>query len=145
MRRAIILKGFQEQSIKPEPWIVFFDGYCHICSTAVWFITAVGDPQKIKVSSLQGETAKRFIGEAVLPDSLVVLGDGQIVTESAAVLAIGSRLGGIWSLAVRLIQYLPQPWLDSLYRVIAGNRYRFFSKRASCRLPSPREREFFLP
>jgi len=32
-----------------------------------------------------------------------------------------------------------------VYRWVARNRYRWFGKRDSCRVPSPEERERFLP
>jgi predicted DCC family thiol-disulfide oxidoreductase YuxK len=39
---------------------------------------------------------------------------------------------------------LPRPLRDTVYDWVAANRYRWFGQRASCRIPTPQERERFL-
>ena len=54
-----------------------------------------------------------------------------------------TALGGIWRLA-GLLRLVPRFIRDAVYDWIARNRYGWFGKRDSCRLPSPEERAVFL-
>jgi predicted DCC family thiol-disulfide oxidoreductase YuxK len=44
-----------------------------------------------------------------------------------------------------LARLVPRVIRNSVYRVIARNRYRWFGKRDTCRILSAEERERFLP
>lgn len=74
----------------------------------------------------------------------VILWDSEGVhRKSDAVLRVLEGLGGAWRLA-RLLRLVPRGLRDSVYDFTARNRYRWFGKRETCRLPSPAERERFL-
>ena len=62
---------------------------------------------------------------------------------STAALRIITALGGIWRLA-GLLRLVPRFLRDAVYDWVARNRYGWFGKRDSCRLPSPEERAVFL-
>ena len=64
--------------------------------------------------------------------------------KSDAVLRILVGLGGPWRL-LGLLRLVPRPLRDIAYDFIARNRYRWFGKRDTCRMPTPEERERFLP
>ena len=64
--------------------------------------------------------------------------------KSEAVLRVVECLGGGWRLA-RPLRLVPQALRDTVYDFVAKNRYRWFGKRETCRLPSDAERERFLP
>ncbi|MEL7063535.1 MAG: DCC1-like thiol-disulfide oxidoreductase family protein, partial [Bacteroidota bacterium] len=53
------------------------------------------------------------------------------------------RLGFPFALAW-VFMLVPGFIRDAVYKVIARNRYRWFGKRDSCRLPTPAERARFL-
>ncbi|QDK45289.1 thiol-disulfide oxidoreductase [Bdellovibrio sp. ZAP7] len=126
--------------------VVFFDGVCHLCNG---FVDAVitRDPQhRFLFAPLQGSTA-----EALLPaqdrenlDTVIYYESGKIYHRSAAVLKILSGLGGVYGLS-RLGWVLPGFIRDSLYKLVAKNRYSWFGKRDFCRLPTPNERTYLLP
>jgi predicted DCC family thiol-disulfide oxidoreductase YuxK len=68
------------------------------------------------------------------PATFLVLEDGKPYTQSDGSIRIITALGGIWRIfgAARVI---PKPWRDSLYGVLARNRYRWFGRRDTCYLP----------
>ncbi len=70
---------------------------------------------------------------------------GTTLVRSAAVLDIGRRLGGVWSLAARVAGVFPATWLDAAYNRIAAARERWFEspERACLTLPA-HLRERFL-
>jgi predicted DCC family thiol-disulfide oxidoreductase YuxK len=100
-----------------------------------------------RFASLQSAAAQAALAAASaptsLPDSVVVIDDGDVLTLSRAVLRIARRLGFPWSLAC-VAWVIPRPILDWGYRVIARNRHRWFGKADTCPLPRPDERELFL-
>jgi predicted DCC family thiol-disulfide oxidoreductase YuxK len=97
---------------------------------------------------LQGATARRLLGvrEGADPESVVLLEDGRAHTRSDGVLRAWHLLGGRWRALSRALRLVPRPIRDALYSSVARNRYRWFGKRPSCRLPESREeRRRFLP
>lgn len=78
-------------------------------------------------------------------DSLIVITTtGQVLERSDAVLSIASGLGLPWS-GLALAGYLiPRFVRDSVYNWIGRNRYKFFGKKDTCRLPTLEERSRFL-
>lgn len=78
------------------------------------------------------------------PGSIVYLSDGKPFNQSSAVLRILIRLGGAWQLMA--IFFIVPPFIrNAVYRYVANNRYRWYGKKESCRMPTTEEREYFLP
>lgn len=76
-------------------------------------------------------------------DSIVYIKNGHVFTESTAALRILGDIGGVWKVsAIGFI--LPKLFRDKLYRFIAKNRYGWFGKMSSCRIPTEAEKERFL-
>jgi predicted DCC family thiol-disulfide oxidoreductase YuxK len=79
-------------------------------------------------------------------DSVLVLGaDGVLRAKSDAALRAGEALGGGWkvlSVAARVV--LPVRIRDSVYDWIGRNRYRWFGRKETCRMPTEEERRSFL-
>ena len=130
---------------REEPWIVFFDGVCQVCDRAVDFIIQSGDPQLIKITPLQGDTAAEHLQGQELPDSIVLYNGKDYLVESDAVIAIGQRLGGIWKILANGLRIWPRWIRDGGYRIVARYRYKLLPPKPSCRLPTERDRSFFLP
>lgn len=78
------------------------------------------------------------------PQSFVFLEKNRRYEQSNAVLLALRRLGGVWRL-IALLYVFPRPLRDFVYRIVARNRYRWFGRRDECRLPTPEERDRFLP
>lgn len=143
--------------------VIFYDGDCGLCNGFVGFTLARDSHGLFRFASLQGETFAARIRKAVPagadPDrsgagfpggagtamASMVLWDGAAMHyKSEAVLRAIERLGGPWTLA-RPLRALPRPWRDSVYDLVARNRYRWFGKGGACPLPAPAARNRFLP
>jgi predicted DCC family thiol-disulfide oxidoreductase YuxK len=127
--------------------ILFFDGVCNLCNASVDFVIRHDKARLFRFASLQGETARKMVPEYANDGGLstVVLldADGRHVRSTAA-LRVLKRLGVTGPLAGLLLA-IPRPVRDAGYRLIAQNRYRFWGKKETCRLPSAEERAQFLP
>lgn len=127
--------------------IVFFDGVCGFCDTMVDFCLKRDPHARLRFAPLQGETARsRLNTEDVENLKSVVFWTPQgCYRKTSAVVRIGWMLGGVWSLLATLLWLIPRPLRNVGYALFAGNRYRMFGKKETCRLPTPAERERFLP
>ena len=126
--------------------IVFFDGECTLCNFFVDFLIRHDSKKQLKYASLQGETARQLIPHLSKPPyaSVVLVSDGVAQTESTAALEALAKLGGAWQL-MTIFKIIPPLIRDTAYRYTAKNRYKWFGKKESCRLPTPDERSYFLP
>ena len=134
--------------------IILFDGYCNLCNKSVDFILRHDRKHQFRFASLQSGKAKDLLKEInsekeiasrhlQLPDSVILIVDGNIYTESTAALQIIGILGFPWNL-LYVFTIVPLKWRDGIYRWIARNRYRWFGKKETCRIPNKEEREYFL-
>jgi predicted DCC family thiol-disulfide oxidoreductase YuxK len=128
--------------------IVFFDGYCHLCSGVVRFLLARDKNRMFLFAPLQGSTASEMLGlhpeQQAKPESLLVLDQGRLRKESDAVLHIVRNMPGLWRILIILF-LIPAPLRNWVYRFIACRRYRWFGKHQSCMLPEPGHENRFLP
>ena len=156
----------------PSRPILFFDGVCGLCNRFVDLMLRADRRGRYRYAPLQGETAQRLLGprdqagglttgdretgnrpldssqvsdpQAGDPQSFVFLEKDKRCEQSNAVLLALSGLGGTWRL-ISLLYVFPRPLRDFVYRIVARNRYRWFGRRDECRLPTPEERDRFLP
>ncbi len=144
----------------PAGPVIFFDGVCGLCDGFVDFVMARDRRAAFRFAALQGETASGVLreGGSARGPSAPPAGDGAgewmrsillrdrdgLHRKSDAVLRILVGLGGPWRL-LGLLRLVPRPLRDIAYDFIARNRYRWFGKRDTCRMPTPEERERFLP
>ncbi len=125
--------------------ILFFDGYCSICNGLTDWVMARDKKNQIKFASLQGETAKCLIAQSKTEfDTVVYLRDGQRWERSTAILYLLQDLGAPWSIA-RIFFIIPVSLRNLFYLIFAKNRYRFFKKRDTCRIPTSQEKGRLLP
>jgi predicted DCC family thiol-disulfide oxidoreductase YuxK len=127
--------------------LILFDGVCNLCNASVAWVIEHDRRGVFQFASLQSAAGRAAIaaanGPATLPDSMVLIDDEGVHTQSEAVIRIANRLGLPWKLA-RLGYLLPKPIRDWAYNTIARNRYRWFGRRESCLVPTPELRARFL-
>ncbi len=125
--------------------IVFFDGVCGLCNRFVDRLLRVDRKRVLRFAPLQGRTAQERLpaGMADALESVVYLRDGAVIQRSDAALWILIDLGG-WRVMYRGFFIVPRFVRDAVYDWIARNRYRWFRKYETCRLPTPEERARFL-
>jgi predicted DCC family thiol-disulfide oxidoreductase YuxK len=102
----------------------------------------------LKFSSLQSDFAKinlqPFQSQLENIDSIVFYSHEKIFTEADAVIEILKTIGGFWNFIAFVFQIIPKFLRNAVYRLVAKNRYKFFGKRNSCRVPNEKERERFV-
>jgi len=127
--------------------IIFFDGVCGMCNRFVDIVRGADKAGVFRFAPLQGETARRLLPP--LQDdarewSMLYLDERGLHDQSDASLQVYRRLGGAWAV-LSWFRVVPRFLRTPVYRWIARNRYRWFGRRADCRVPTPEERERFLP
>ncbi len=125
--------------------VVLFDGVCSFCNSWVNFLITHDLNKELHFSPLQGEYAKSLNLNKDLQDlsSIAFLYNGIVYSRSKAIILILRQLGGIWFfLLVFLI--VPQAILNLFYNIVAKNRYKFFGKKETCRIPTEEEQNRFL-
>jgi predicted DCC family thiol-disulfide oxidoreductase YuxK len=125
--------------------IVFFDGYCSLCNAFIDWLMRIDKTGQLKFASLQGETAAKFLEKIESTDvnTIIYLCDKNKFEQSTAVLHILSDVGGVWTFA-KIFLIIPKFIRDFGYQVVAKNRYRFFKKRETCRVPTASEKDRLL-
>lgn len=129
--------------------IVLFDGVCNFCNASVQFIIDRDPTQRFRFAPLQSDVAKDLLRAHGVtppvgdPDTIILVDGDRIHMRSGAALRIARQLAGAWKL---LAIFLVVPWFlrDLGYLIIAKNRYRFFGKSDTCRIPTPEFRARFL-
>ena len=140
-------KGDRPQLPKGDRPIIFFDGDCVMCNAFVDLMLQIDPEAKIRLTPLQGETAKRYLPP--LPENqrewtLYYLDETGLYERSEAVVRICKRLDN-WVSLLSWGSILPLPLRDTAYNWVARHRYDLFGKRDSCRMPTPEEQARFLP
>ncbi|MEL4308288.1 thiol-disulfide oxidoreductase DCC family protein [Joostella sp. CR20] len=129
--------------------IVLFDGVCNLCNNSVQFIIKRDSKDVFRFASLQSELGKQLLAERninpVETDSIVLIEPGvAYYTKSSAAIEIAKDLGGFWSLLNVFNYILPSSIRDSVYILIANNRYKWFGKKDECPIPTPEQQKKFI-
>lgn len=139
--------------------VMLFDGTCNLCDRSLQFIIDHEGDTELKFTALQSEAGRELLATVASPaeveqlvngtkgtgdpDTVLLVEDGRIYTHSSAALRIARHLRWPWRW-VRMSVIVPRPLRDVVYRWIARNRYRWFGKTESCRVPTPELRARFL-
>lgn len=123
--------------------IVIFDGVCSLCNTSVDFLLRHDRTGQLRFCAFQSDAGRALLaqhGMLTAPETVYVLDGGVLYTESTAILRLARHLQWPWR-AAAILRLIPSPFRDPIYRWIARNRYRWFGKRDTCRVPTAEERE----
>lgn len=127
--------------------LVLFDGVCNLCNSSVNFIIDRDPEGHFKFAALQDESVQPLLSHLGLSttylDSIVLVQGEKYYRDSRAALRVARRLSGGWPILFSFI-VIPRPIRDAIYRWIAKNRYRWFGKQETCRIPTPELRDRFL-
>ncbi len=132
-------------TLETQQRILFFDGICNLCNTFVDFLIRRQSQPLFYFAPLQGKTAVKVLDSKVREGlgSVVYFRDGRVLFESTAAIWVLVDLGGAWTL-MRFFLIVPKFLRNPIYRFIAKNRYKWFGQKQTCRLPSSKEKAFFL-
>ncbi|WP_448762379.1 thiol-disulfide oxidoreductase DCC family protein [Acinetobacter tandoii] len=127
--------------------IILFDAICVICNGWARFLIQHDPQAQFKLASAQsplGEKILKHYGMSTTHyTTMIVIIDGQLFTESTALLKVLARLGLPFSL-MKTGYLIPRPFRDFLYRRVALNRYTLFGKTDHCIIPSQENKHHFL-
>jgi predicted DCC family thiol-disulfide oxidoreductase YuxK len=111
------------------------------------FIIDHDDKKYFKFISLQSDIAQRILIQKKIDplhiDSLILVMNEKVFLKSSAALQISKNLNGFWK-TLYIFSVIPSPFRDLIYNFIAKNRYKWFGKRETCRVPSKDEKERFV-
>ncbi len=127
--------------------ILLFDGVCNLCNGAVNFIIDHDPKGQFKFAALQSEFGQKKLLQLGYDtesfDSLVLLSQDQVYKKSSAALRIVKKLNGLYPILYAFI-IIPPFLRHWVYDIIAKNRYKWWGKRDSCRMPTPELRSRFV-
>jgi predicted DCC family thiol-disulfide oxidoreductase YuxK len=127
---------------------IFYDGHCGLCHGFVRFVLARDRTGIFRFAPLDSDVFRNAVPESIrttVPDSIVLLScDGKLLTRSAAVIYVLTRLGGPWRLLGKLTALIPVSVRDWFYDRIARVRRRLFRRpQDSCPIVPPHLRDRF--
>lgn len=139
--------------------VILFDGVCNFCDGAVHFVIDHERGSSLRFAALQSDAGKELLDRVATPelarrlregatgdgdpDSLALVEDGRVYTHSTGALRMARHLRWPWR-ALAILVVVPRFVRDAVYRWFARNRYRWFGKTESCRVPTPELRSRFL-
>ena len=126
--------------------IIFFDGVCHLCNSFVDTVVSLDRSHVFQFAPFQGETAKALLNDQDRNslETVIYFEAGVPYRKSSAVIKILTKLGGPYKL-LNLGWIIPRFLRDAMYGFVAKNRYAWFGKEETCRIPTPEERSYLLP
>lgn len=126
--------------------IIIFDGVCLLCNKWVDFLIKHDKKGTLKFVALQSEITQKILSQfeyQAVADTIVYLENSKVFIKSSAVIRIAVQLGFPYSMMAGF--YVIPLWIrDIIYDHIARNRYRWFGRKESCRIPEDRIRQRFL-
>jgi predicted DCC family thiol-disulfide oxidoreductase YuxK len=132
--------------------MILYDGVCGLCNRLNQFLLKRDKHDRLRFASLQSEFSRTLLtrhgcNTTDLDTVYLVVDYGKpserLLERSDAIIQVLSVIGGVWKL-MKIAKLLPRFIRDSLYDLIAANRYRVFGKSESCMLPELRHRAKFL-
>jgi predicted DCC family thiol-disulfide oxidoreductase YuxK len=119
--------------------VVLFDGVCKLCNGSVNFILRRDREGQLKLAPLQSDYGRQVIASqgknSDAMGSILLLEGTRLSEKSTAIIRITKYLDGAWPLCMVFL-IIPQFIRDFIYDIIANNRYRWFGKYGTCRLPN---------
>ncbi len=127
--------------------VIIFDGVCSLCNATVDFLISRDKKRLFKFTANQNESGKTLLEEnGIAADQVSTVyyyENGKMYKKSTAALRIARLLPFPYNLAYVFI-IVPPVIRNWFYDLVARNRYQWFGKRETCRMPSPEERAQFL-
>jgi predicted DCC family thiol-disulfide oxidoreductase YuxK len=121
----------------PDDDVILYDGVCVFCSRWVRFVAAHDVKQRFRFTAIQSgygtRLAQAFDINPDDPDTNAVIHGGVAHFKSDGALTVLSNLQG-WGW-VRALRFVPKPFRDAVYSLVARNRYKIFGKYDECFVP----------
>lgn len=130
-----------------EP-IFLYDGVCLLCDGAVQFTLAHEKTPSIVFVAIQSKTGRELAIEHGQdpdnPESFLFIENGVAFEQSDGAIALAAHLKGVLAILLKASRFVPRPFRNRVYRLVARNRYKVFGKRSSCIVPDNDSRHRFI-
>lgn len=127
--------------------LILFDGVCNFCNFWVNYIIDKDDKDLFRFASLQSEFGQSILSKLNLStkdfDTFVLIESQKYFIRSTAALKVVKDISG-WIKILYPFIILPEFIRDSVYNLIAKNRFKIFGKSELCRVPTSDEKVKFL-
>ncbi len=129
--------------------VILFDGVCNLCNSSVDFVLKNDINNHFKFASLQSDAAQQLLLQFKIKndrnhlDSIILIEDDKLYDKSTAALLVLKKLHFPLNLGIIFI-IIPKVIRDYIYDFIAKNRYKWFGKKETCRVPTKAEMNRFL-
>ena len=136
-------------NLPTDKQIILFDGVCNLCNSTINYVIDHDKKDLFRFVSLQsdlGHDIQKSIGLSPTDlDSIILYlpADKYFFTKSSAAIKILSQLDGFWFL-IKASNILPKSIRNMIYDFIARNRYKWYGKSETCRIPTPELESKFL-
>ena len=121
----------------PDDDVILYDGVCVFCSRWVRFVAARDEKRRFRFTAIQSGYGTRLAQAFGIspddPDTNAVIHGGIAFFKSDGALTVLSNLQG-WGW-VRVLRFVPRPFRDAVYSLLARNRYKIFGKYEECFVP----------
>ena len=121
--------------------IIFYDGYCVICSRFIRQLIKLDKNRKYSFASISSSLSEKFLSSKIDKEQvgkfIVLYSKDRVYKKSDAVIKIFTGFGGGFVL-FNLLRVFPKILRDFVYDVFASYRYRLFGKLKECDIP-PKE------
>ena len=121
----------------PDDDVILYDGVCVFCSRWVRFVAARDEKRRFRFTAIQSGYGTRLAQAFGIspddPDTNAVIHGGVPFFKSDGALTVLSNLQG-WGW-VRVLRFVPRPFRDAVYNLVARNRYKIFGKYEECFVP----------
>lgn len=132
--------------------LVLYDGVCGLCNRLLQFLLIHDQRAVFSFASLQSPIGQmmveRFGGDPADLHSFYVVTNYrtpgiEAFRKSRAAIFVARELGWPWK-SLSAADLLPTAVLDSIYDLVARNRYRIFGRSEKCLVPAPQFRSRFV-
>ncbi len=134
--------------------VLLYDATCGLCNRAVRLLLRIDRRGVLRFAALQGGPAQAWLRSRGLPtadfDSMVLVrdweahGGGPAYLLRTDALAAALRAAGGVGRVLAWIRFMPRPWRDLGYRVVARLRHRLFGAWVPRPLARPDWKERFI-
>lgn len=128
--------------------LILFDGICNLCNDSVLKVIKNDKKDLFLFTALQSESGQTIIKSLNIDiskiDSIILYEPGVSYNiKSTAILKIMKDFGGFW-LLTQIFWIFPESIRNIFYDYIARKRYKWFGKKESCMIPTPKLKAKFI-
>lgn len=129
--------------------LILFDGVCNLCNASVQYVIERDKKDKFMFAALQSDVGYKIIEHFKIDtsktDSILLYSpkNNDLKIKSSAALHTAKHLGFPQNLMVAFL-IVPTFIRNWVYDFVAKNRYKWYGKKESCWIPTPKLKAKFL-